>query len=240
MLLSALVSRRTTEVSRSQYARSAFRRCNGTILVGLGVALFAMSGCATQAQRQAETITTGIRQSHQVAKSCIDNANSSFAHTNLYRRFPPAVSLEHLADKTIPSEQDRQNLIAYYAATLPCRNQMLDGYRRFAPSLATVTREYFNTLDVIYLRLAEGGTSYGEANRAKAELDTLYERAWQEALTAMDRDLAAAEQAELQRRAAAAMALQQWSYQQQVLNSLNRPTTTNCSMMGGFINCRSY
>jgi hypothetical protein len=47
-----------------------------------------------------------------------------------------------------------------------------------------------------------------------------------------------AQQAELQRRAAAASALQQWSYQQQVLNSLNRPTTTNCSVTGGFINCQ--
>jgi hypothetical protein len=153
---------------------------------------------------------------------------------------PPPVSLAHLADTTIPSEQDRQDVIAYHAATLPCRTQMLDGYRQVAPALATITREYFDILDVIYLRLAEGGTSYGEANRAKTELDSLYERAWQETIAAIDRDLALAQQAELQQRAATAMALQQWSYQQQVLNSLNRPTTTNCSMAGGLINCQSY
>jgi hypothetical protein len=205
------------------------------------VALFGISACATQAQRQAEAIATGIQESHEGASNCIEDANSSFAHTNLYQRFPPPpVSLAHLADITVPNEQDRQDLITYHAATLPCRTQMLDGYRQVAPTLATITREYFDILDVIYLRLAEGGTSYGEANRAKVELDSLYERAWQEAITAIDRDLAVAQQAELQQRAAAAMALQQWSYQQQVLNSLNRPTTTNCSVTGGLINCQSY
>jgi hypothetical protein len=56
----------------------------------------------------------------------------------------------------------------------------------------------------------------------------------------MNRDLLAAQQAELQQRAAAAMALQQWSYQQQVLNSLNRPTSTNCSVTSGYINCQSH
>ena len=241
MPLSAPVSRLTTEVCGSQYAGSASRPCNGTILVGLSVALFAMSSCATQAQRQAETISTGIQQSYEVAKGCFEGANSSFAHTNLYKSFPPPpVSLAHLADTTLPSEQDRQDLIAYHAATLPCRTQMLDDYKRFAPSLATVQREYFDILDVIYLRLAEGSISYGEANRAKVELDGIYERAWQEAITTINRDLMAAQHAELQQRAAAAMALQQWSYQQQVLNSLNRPTTTNCALTGGFINCQNY
>jgi hypothetical protein len=241
MLWSMLVRQSTAEACQSQCAGSGSSPCDRTILVALGVALLAMSACATQAQRQAETITAGIQESYKVAKSCFDSVTSSFAHTNLYHRFPPPpVSLAHLADTTFPSGQDRQDLIAYHTATLPCRTQMLDDYKRFAPRLAAVQREYFDILDVIYLRLAEGSTSYGEANRAKAELDTLYERAWQEAVTAMDRDLAAAQQAELQQRAAAAMALQQWSYQQQVLNSLNRPTTTNCSVTGGFINCQSY
>jgi hypothetical protein len=216
------------------------------VLVGLGVvfnfvALLTISACATQAQRQAETLAAGIQESYAVAKSCIENANSSFAHTNLYRRFPPPpVSLAHLADTTVPSEQDRQDLMAYHAATVPCRTQMLDGYRRSAPLLATITGEYFDTLDVIYLRLAEGRISYGEANRAKVELDRLYERSWQEAITVMNRELMVAQQAELQQRAAAASALQQWAHQQQALNSLSRPTTTNCSVTGGFINCRSY
>jgi hypothetical protein len=215
-------------------------------LVGLGAAfhlaaMLAVSACETQAQRHAEAITTGIQESYMVAMSCIENANASFTHTNLYRRFPPPpVSLAHLADTTVPSEQDRQDLIAYHAATLPCRTQMLEGYRRSAPLLATITAEYFNILDSIYLKLAEGRISYGEANRAKSELDGIYERAWQEAVTAIDRDLMVAQQVELQRRAAAASALQQWSYQQQVLNSLNRPTRTNCSVTGGFINCQSY
>jgi hypothetical protein len=169
MLLSALMRQRATEVCRSRYAGSVYQRdsspCTRPILACLGIvlkliALFGMSACATQAQRQAEAIATGIRESHEVAKNCIENANSSFAHTNLYQRFPPPpVSLAHLADTTVPSEQDRQDLIAYHAATLPCRTQMLDGYRQVAPTLATITREYFDVLDVIYLRLAEGGTS---------------------------------------------------------------------------------
>jgi hypothetical protein len=69
--------------------------------------------------------------------------------------------------------------MAYQAATVPCRSQMLDGYRQIVFLIATIAREYFDALDLIYLGLAQGRISYGEANRAKVELDGLYERAWQ-------------------------------------------------------------
>lgn len=52
---------------------------------------------------------------------------------------------------------------------------------------------------------------------------------------------------QLSQRQAAARSLQQWSYQQQLLqqnqqmiNSINRPTTTNCRYVDSTINCTSY
>jgi hypothetical protein len=53
-------------------------------------------------------------------------------------------------------------------------------------------------------------------------------------------ELRAAHQEELARRQAASNALMEWSQNQQLINSINRPTMTTCSNMGVFTTCSSH
>jgi hypothetical protein len=63
----------------------------------------------------------------------------------------------------------------------------------------------------------------------------------------IQRGLQQSHNAEVQRRQAASVALQNWAYQQQVLqqnqqmiNTMNQPRTMNCQYVGAMLNCSTF
>ncbi len=56
----------------------------------------------------------------------------------------------------------------------------------------------------------------------------------------MGQRLAGAHAAELERRQAGALALQQWSAQQQQRGAPSRPTTTTCRDVAGTLTCDTF
>jgi hypothetical protein len=134
-----------------------------------------------------------------------------------------------------------------------------------SPSLAPLTGtplltgqlKYFNTLDEMYIRLAKGEISIGQANEYKSKAIAQAKIDWANSWNDLDARFREMHDSEVsgKRQAAAAMLpylmqqqqnqqfQQQMQYQQQMQNIISNrplltsPTTTNCSKIGNQINC---
>jgi hypothetical protein len=113
--------------------------------------------------------------------------------------------------------------------------------------MVTVLANSYAKSDANYLALAERKITWGEFNTATVAARNELTASLQAVGQAIDTKLQNAHAAEVQQRQAAAAALGNWAYQQQVLlqnqqaiNAANRPRTTSCQYVGAYLNCTTF
>ena len=96
--------------------------------------------------------------------------------------------------------------------------------------------EFFSDADKLYVEAVSGKLSWGQLNQAHHTLTTQYKARLTEdariAANVQDQHQFAIEQ---HQRAAAAM--QQWAYQQQLLNKMNQTRMITCNYIGNTATC---
>jgi hypothetical protein len=138
------------------------------------------------------------------------------------------------------SASEIEALLKVDARRRPCRQIVLDAYQQNAPLYVPLHIKYFQDVDAVTVDLIQRKITWGEAHRhwqivasqsaAETAKMSMYYR----------EQITQAHQTELAQRQQVAQALQQWSNQQQVMNALNRPRTTNCNYIGSQIQCTSF
>ncbi|HZQ01370.1 MAG TPA: hypothetical protein VFB13_17630 [Reyranella sp.] len=123
---------------------------------------------------------------------------------------------------------------------LPCRKIALDGAARVNSAFSVVLACTYAESDVEYARLVRREESWGEFAQGSVRRRADLRQALQAAQSHINRDLGQSHAYEMQQRQAAAKALSDMAYQQQVIAAMNRPITTNCTRIGYAINCSSY
>jgi hypothetical protein len=109
-------------------------------------------------------------------------------------------------------------------------------------------QQNYMSLDAIYLKLAKGEVSFGEANselaQARVQASARSREAaneWRSGLNEENREELASRAAAFQAMATsfqqAGAAMQQQAQQQQLINAINRPLTTNCNRFGNSTSC---
>lgn len=209
-----------------------------------------LAGCATAAQRQAETIKTTIAATQQQANACFDAVNSDPAYAEIGRHVPlnnvRQASLTQQTDKSYVTPHEVDLLSARRERLLPCRKALIDGFM-VAPPIGVVWMDYYAKADANLLELAKRSVTWGDyVTRQKTLVDETQPRLVA-AGQKLDAGLRAEHQQEMQQRAAAAQAFSNAMYQQQLLNqnqqminNMNRPVMTNCNRFGNSVNCTSY
>jgi hypothetical protein len=134
-------------------------------LPAAAIALALLCGCATQAQRQFETMRTTYQQASAEIKACWTTIYNSPESAPLRAHLPLDVSdvtLRQLADPSLATREETQAVFAAHARLAPCRRAYVADLAQFEPILAPIYVAFYNERDDDTLALAQRRISWGE------------------------------------------------------------------------------
>lgn len=215
------------------------------------IAALTLSGCATQAQMQYQQMLTQSQHAQKVYVDCQKGAQGTETWARLNSTFVLEANdtnaIRKMAIGRSATAEEKADLMEYRTKLQPCRQQALEGFGMVHPLYVSMLARWFSENDDLLLKLIKDEITVGEANRLSENKRSERIHEDMDASTQVAQQLQAAHQYELQNRAAAAAALQQWSFQQQLLqqnqqmiNSLQRPAMTNCRFVGNQMYCTTY
>jgi hypothetical protein len=209
-----------------------------------------LGGCTTAAQRQLATINTEASETQKNYKSCIADvaANSEFAR--ILKHVPidggPA-TLEQKADQSFATAQEAKVVLAWRADFGDCRQALNTAEQSFAPTLMPALLEAQNASDSVWVKVVHRELNWGGALQQLADIQTTIREKSQQVGKEMTAELQQEHQAEMAQRHAVASAFAQAAHnfaeqqnQQQMINAINRPRTTDCNGFGYSVSCTSY
>ncbi len=217
-------------------------------MLSAGALAFVVAGCATQAQRAAEQVSQISQKAAADAEAC-DAKIAAMPEAQAVMRNAPGgmTSLQAQTNTAKVTPAEVRDIFTLHNAIGECRKIRLEAAGQISPLLVAPLAERYAREDAAYAALVERKATWGEFFRAReiARVDT--KRQYDEAVVTLQRGLQQSHAAELGRRQQAAYAIQQWTYQQQVLsqqqqmiNAMNQPRMTNCQYIGSQLNCTSY
>ena len=203
--------------------------------------LVLLAGCQTTAQKQMAHLRETQNLMAQNAQWCIQHieANPTYqslaVHISLNGNRPP--SLQQLADNNYPDESEVKLLFSFHNDLIKCREQAIQALNASMPGAVPTLVAGYHAADLVTADLIQRKITYGESNKRIMALRDEYLVKLQTIGNQVDRELEQAHLQEIERqRQAMQSALMQWQY----LNSINRPTTTNCITSNIGVNCTSY
>lgn len=215
--------------------------------VALALAL-ELGACATGAQREMARMGEAANADAPKVKACFAQATSSPEGQMMAAKLggdPPALTAQVNPQKASPEEV--QQVLSYHQQLAPCRKMMLEGFSHINPALVPPVANSFARSDSNYAKLVTQKSTWGEFAIEASAIARDRQSEVSAIARTIDQGLAQSHNAEVSQRQAAAAALQNWSYQQQVLqqnqqaiNAANRPRMTNCQYVGTYLNCTTF
>ena len=221
------------------------------------LALLAFAGCATNSQKQwqytnealaevvseMERCTNAVRSSNPEPSSRLSNITLS--------GFDDPKTIQKMTIDRYMTESEKADVLQLKELTLPCEVATLEGASKIHPDLVTIFATRFSKSDERTIALIQDKITIGESNVMLKEYNLQASKEGREALKNIQQQLTQSHNAEMANRQAAINSLQQWNYQQQqfllqnqqnqqMINAINKPTTTNCSYIGNTLNCQSF
>jgi hypothetical protein len=210
-----------------------------------------LTACATTAQRQGNYMLQVQADTISQARACIDEVSqrAEFAHlkTKLFLDSSGASTpLEYLSGNTRPTKSDISDVYNLHAAIQPCRKIYLEGAGKIHPAVVTIFVNSYADSNKLWVEFASGRMTWGEFNQRRADISRQVNQQINEARTMIASQLQNQHQFEMAQRQRAIESLQQWAYQQQVLENqrlaimaeghaaaiASRPITCNFNQMG--------
>lgn len=209
-----------------------------------------LGGCATAAQRQAASIASQAIEAKDNAQKCASDIAAEPQFASVVKHFPiggEAPTLEQRANTSLPTPLETKAVIAWRSNIATCQTALNNSVQNFAPAFLPTLVESQNAQDAVWVKLVHSELSWGSAVQQLADIRTTYQEKGQQVIKEMTADLKHEHEAELAQRQAVANAFaqaardfQEQQNEQQLINSLNRPRTTNCSAFGNSATCTTY
>ncbi len=215
------------------------KQCSGLVLL----AALLVSGCATQAQIQAQTMAENAQSAGAAGEACVRNVQASPAFAPLLQRFPSKPSdttIEQLANTNKATEGEIKAIFLVHPEFQKCRQALMSQAALTHPGIPPILAAAYAKRDADLVELVQKKITWGEwtvrLKTSDAELGVELAAENQR----INAGLQQSHEAELQRRQAAANALAAYARQQQIIDNMNRPITTNCSALGNTVNCTTH
>jgi hypothetical protein len=215
--------------------------------VALALAL-GLGACATGAQREMARMGEAANADAPKTKACFAQVTSSPEGQMMAGKLggdPPGLAAQVNPQKATPEEA--QQVLSYHRQLAPCRKMMLESFSHINPALVPPVANSFARSDSNYAKLVTQKSAWGEFAIEASAIARDRQSEVSAIARTIDQGLAQSHNAEVSQRQAAAAALQNWSYQQQILqqnqqaiNAANRPRMTNCQYVGTYLNCTSF
>jgi type III secretory pathway component EscV len=203
-----------------------------------------IAACATQAQRQAESIEQTFSSAIAEGQSCYSAIFSDTAFSPLSGYIIPdisAASMHLLAKKEKATSKQVQAIFALHPKYQKCRKAFSDTLGSSVPTVAMILVNSWIEEDQLILDLVERKVTWGAYTHKMQQLGRSLSASLQTEWQSIATYLAEADAAERQQRqealAAFANAMERYSQQQQRIDKI---ITTNCSRVGNYVNCMTY
>lgn len=218
----------------------------------LFVAMFLLLGCATRAEQQYALFQQSITDASSKYQFCRDNMKLNQTIKYVYENFiieedNSSNKYQLLSSTQKINEEIKSYLISFINENNKCRKVAIDNLSKAHPSFVTVITDSDRLTDNLFGRLLSGEINIGEFNRLLQEARSSFEKEWKVVANKIDSAFTNDHNLEIANWQRAAAALQNLSIQQQQINqnqmlynNLSRPRTTNCNMIGNYVNCTSY
>jgi len=215
------------------------------------VIVFLLAGCATQAQIQYKQMSSNMDKTRNESDTCYYKAEASDAYQKINRIYildendPKA--LKKMMINRYASKEEKEGFLELNAIITPCRGIALQGLSKVHPDFVTLYSKWYAENDGLIVQVLKGKITIGEANEIVNKWSAKRDGQYNDVSNGISRQLEGAHQSEIENRKRAGAALQRWSFQQQqilqnqqMINAVNKPRTTNCSYIGNTVSCRSY
>lgn len=216
----------------------------------IAAAVFALfvGGCATQSQKQYQTMDSQIKGAFQEAGTCWERIKQTpegrIVGQILLNRPNDPNRIQKLANQRYVTENEIETILKLAKMESPCRNVLTEKLGAIHPSLVDVYAASFAETDEEIVALINHEITIGEKNKRKSKRETKYQREFQRIMQQITSQLNQSHQAELQQRERAGQNLQNWAYQQQLLlnyqqqqQQANRPLSMRCYPNGNAVTC---
>ena len=168
-----------------------------------------LASCATQAQREAEKITAQATELNGKVEACTVDARGHQDVAALVGKIPWSgkATFDQLADESYLTKSETTAIGRYHTLIQPCRSMWLDGYQAIAPAMVPTIATLLTETDIVYVKMVQRKTTWGDANQAFAQISNQSRAEFQRIEREMNRDLAASHESEMASRRASAAAL---------------------------------
>lgn len=224
--------------------------------ISIILVLILITGCQTAAIKKARWIYSNMREATQRVKICTEYIENKPVYQSLFNRLPRPKNITpmHMADTSKPTKEDVKNIIAVYNEDAQCRKQSIEDMSRIVPSTVPILVDGYRANDLVTAELIERKISWGEANKRRSDIYSDVQAKFRAEGSRVEEELKMSHSAEIANRQAALNAvgnsLQEWGKQQQaqadrmqnqqLIDNLNRPRSTNCQIIGNTVQCTTY
>ena len=206
------------------------RSMRGVIAKAGAVGLLLLAcGCATQAQRQYQSISTNIKTASEQIAACAAAVYNSPEAASLRPHMPLQpidVTLEQMSDSSVATDQEIHAIFVTHPRVQECRKTYMAEISQSTPSLVPIYASFYNKTEDNLLALIQKKLAWGEFAKKQRDAATDSRTAIQVASQSIVAGLKQDHQAEIEQRQRAAEAVSQWAQTQQMINALNHPAPT--------------
>ena len=205
-------------------------------------AAIALSGCATQAQKEALSIRANVQSAGQALIACTKFVYESPEMLPLRANMPLSLvyaTLQQETNSNYATDAETAAVFAVHPQLKVCRNTFLSQIGQTTPTLVPVFSEVLSENEETLIALVQKKLTWGDYIRQlkKNTADGRVKVAGE--VRNIDTNLERSNQAELESRQRALEAIARFAQTQAIIESLNRPvvTTTRCTGFGNMVGC---
>jgi hypothetical protein len=228
------------------------------LMAGAVIALaLAVAACAptTQAQRDRNAFDEAADRGTKAGQVCTDSLRASPRYADLLRRYPvlnaSTAPLQALMSEAYATPEEGQTLLDLHAEVQRCSELQYAEWQATDPQSVAIFRSGDVESGDIYAGIIQRRITWGDGLKSlrRSNADVIARVRNNEELMVRRMDQRHQAEGEARRQAWGAMAdnmarqqqMQNQQFQnQQLLNSINRPRSTNCNSFGNTVNCTSY
>jgi hypothetical protein len=218
-----------------------------------------LAGCATEAAREHSRMGAAITAAQDDRQACRARISQSAEWQDLSPYLPPLdgsePSMTQRLNNDVPTADQAATLVRLFDGyTQPCQARDVARLQAAHPAMAAAVSEIQAVRNQAYAKLAGRQMTWGAYANVSATLMAEGRSQLAKVDQQIDGELQTRHAQELQRRqqasanalAAGAQLLLLGNQQraldqnQQMINAANRPRSTNCTVIGGFLNCTTF
>jgi hypothetical protein len=209
-----------------------------------------LAACSTAAQRQSVQLTGKAIEAKEANKACLGEIAANPQYATIAKHIPldgSQPTLEQKADQSLATTQEVKAILAWRTDFTKCRQSYTEAVQGIAPAMVPALLEAQSASDAVWVKVVHRELAWGGALQQLSDIQAAVAAKGTQVAQEIQTDLQRQNQAELAQRQAALAAFgdamqnaADSMQRQQMINAMNRPRTTNCSVFGNTASCTTY